>query len=52
MANLEKLQFPALTLDGSNYLAWPLEIRANLIAQSLLHAIVVRVTLDGNVAPP
>lgn len=40
MANLKKLNFPALNLDGSNYLAWSLDIRANLIAKSMLHAIV------------
>jgi hypothetical protein len=52
MANLEKLNFPALSLDGENYLAWSLDVLANLIAKSVLHAIVTIPLTDGKAAPP
>jgi hypothetical protein len=52
MANLEKLNFPALSLDGANYLAWSLDVRANLIAKSMLHAIVTVPLAPGESAPP
>jgi hypothetical protein len=52
MANLEKLNFPALSLDGENYLAWSLDVRANLIAKSMLHAIVTIPLTAGEAAPP
>lgn len=50
MANLEKLSFLALKLDGANYLAWSLDVRANLIAKSNLHVIVT--IPDINAPPP
>jgi hypothetical protein len=52
MANLEKLNFPALSLDGANYLAWSLDVHANLIAKSMLHAIVTITLAAGEAAPP
>src|SRR5450759_4348982 len=52
MANLEKLNFPALNIDGANYLAWSLDVRANLIAKSLLHAIVAIPQPPGQPDPP
>jgi hypothetical protein len=52
MANLEKLNFPSLSLNGANYLAWSLDVRANLIAKSMLHAIVTVPLAPGEAAQP
>ena len=51
MANLEKLNFFALSLDGANYLGWLLDVRANLIAKSMLHAIVTGPLALGKAVP-
>lgn len=39
MVNMEKLQFWALQMDGSNYLALSLDLKANILAKDLSPAI-------------
>ena len=38
-SNLEKLKFPALTVDGENYVAWSGLAKAHLFADSLDHTL-------------
>lgn len=40
MSNMENLQFPALVINGLNYLAWSFNLKTHLIAlDSLISAI-------------
>lgn len=38
-ATMEKLLFQALSIDGSNYLSWQLDIEAHLTSKGLEEAI-------------
>ena len=39
MYSIEKVQFPPLSVDGINYLAWTLDIKAHLEAKGLIETI-------------
>jgi hypothetical protein len=39
MYSIEKVQFPPLSVDGTNYLAWTLDIKAHLEAKGLIETI-------------
>ncbi|WZY77997.1 hypothetical protein YC2023_024381 [Brassica napus] len=47
MANIEKLQFPALKITGENYVGWVTNVKPYLVMKKITETIVI-----GNKSPP
>ncbi|XP_048609185.1 uncharacterized protein LOC125584547 [Brassica napus] len=47
MANIEKLQFPALKITGENYVGWVTNVKPYLVMKKMTETIVI-----GNKSPP
>ena len=47
MANIEKLQFPALKITGENYIGWVTNVKPYLVMKKITEMIKI-----GNKSPP